>query len=78
MRQQHLRGQREGVLRGLTLKIEFLEFLDTREQELPIGFYPSKNIVRACIYTTCGKFQSHLLKKELQTPKPHRFLDEIA
>ena len=29
----------QGVLRGPTFKIEFLEFLDTREQELPAGFY---------------------------------------
>ena len=37
-----LKGQ--GVPRGPTLNIEFLEFLDTREQELPASFYPIKNI----------------------------------
>ena len=32
------------------LKINFLEFLDTRDKELPAGFYPIKNNVRSQIY----------------------------
>ena len=64
-----LRGQ--GVLRCLTLKIEFLEFLDTREPELPASFYSIENIVFSQSYVMLGshlyfqyarKFQSQLLK----------------
>ena len=35
-------GGRGRVLRGPTLKIDFFEFLDTREQKLPAIFFPSK------------------------------------
>ena len=66
-----------GGPQGTNPQIEFLEFLDTREQELPASFIPSKILflakvmasqrwARAYIYSTeyAREFQSRLLKTE--------------
>ena len=45
----YIEGQ-VGVLRGLPLKIKFLEFLDIRERQLPAGFTALKNIVSSQSY----------------------------
>ena len=70
----YLRGQRG--LRGPTLKIDFLCFLDTRERKLPAGFYGIKNIVLSQSYDL-SKLALRL-KNELQNYTSPRFFNELT
>ena len=75
------RDKLKGVLRGATLKIKFLKFLNTRKQYIVPSQSYGLSKLGSCLYLQyVRKIQLRLLKNELQNSnsKAHRFLNEFA